>query len=239
VGWACSACQVNSTRHVTVSSRSQQQRFTLLSRGSDVNFRPSRSTSSQQSALDYPLQSSHMEGSRWDQPQYCDKLCPSPLPLENPPSAKPGADCNSDSANFASALSRQPPPKNGMWGLGLRIRHPSSSPEALGAVCATSLQVTLARYCQQGKSTRLPGCRVPLCTFMASSLISHGPISAGYEARLFVALVAFSAFGFLLITKIDIGRSFLVHAIPVLRNLRPQRCIDMARNTQQRTALTV
>jgi hypothetical protein len=74
VHWACSPCHLNSTRNVTVSSsQSQQQPFTLLSRGGDVISRSSQLASSQQSVLEYPLQTSYLEGGRWDQPQYCGK----------------------------------------------------------------------------------------------------------------------------------------------------------------------
>ena len=55
---ACPACQVSLPSHVTVSSQSQRQPFTLSSSASDVNSRPSQSASSQQSALGYPLRSS-------------------------------------------------------------------------------------------------------------------------------------------------------------------------------------
>ena len=240
VGYACSACQLSLTSHVTVSSQSQRQPFTLLSSTSDVNARPSQSASSQQSVLGYPLQSPPMEGSRMGQPRYCDKPSPfvSPLPLppqKYNPREIPG-QCKlrlrehhlrrPTATSYRERYMRLEPQDltRTVVKRGPRRGLSTISPRGFGAFFPRR-RTALAPQ-TLGVATRAPGW---------SSLVPHW---FDIERNLLdmktgpcLALVTPLASGFLLITEIDAGCSFFVHAFLVSATDNWRACIEIRHET--------
>ena len=223
--YACSACQVSLTSHVTVSSQSQRQPFTLSSSPSDVNARPSQSASSQQSVLGYPLQSPPMEGSRLDQPRSCDKPSPfvSPLP---PQKSNPRHIPGQCKLRLRERSFRRPTETS------YRERYMRLEPQDLTrTVVKRCPRRGLSTISPRGVSASSPRRRTALAP-QTLGVATRAPAMSSLVLHWFdiecnlldmktgrcLALVTPLASGFLLIAEIDAGYSFFVHVFPDLRN---------------------
>lgn len=165
--------------------------FTPSSRASDINACTGQSTSSQQSVLGYPLQSSHIEGLRWDQPQYCNEPMPvrSVTFLTNPAPRPPPGQIQTPTPRVSPLSDGNLLPSTVCTARTSGSDPPSSSREALGAIYAPSLQGSWRLSFTPGESTLLPDSWEPhpyLCGIQFR--LRYRVRSIGYEARPCVAL---------------------------------------------------
>ena len=151
-------------------SQSQQQHFSPSSRAGDVNSRPSRPTSSQQSVLGCLLQSSHMEGpttiSRQTVPIALSLFSRARTPL-----------LGRRRDELELRLREYPlrsPTKNGMDDSNLRTRPPLSSRGALGGLYTVSARGVSASFPRPENRLSPLDAGTPICGSATSSRFSHG-----------------------------------------------------------------